>query len=180
MKDSKLILPNKRKELFDKIIKIVKSYKIIVIEPKEIDEAVLSTDKNKNLNWLEAEKSAEIIKKLNPEKVILDCPSTNPKAYNDFVSGLLETKTQLVCEHKADAKYVIVGAASILAKVTRDGIIEEIKKKYGPVGSGYPSDPTTKEFIKHNFNRYPEIIRQSWATVKNLKKASAQSSLGNF
>jgi ribonuclease HII len=40
-------------------------------------------------------------------------------------------------------------AASILAKVTREEEVEKIKErytKYGDIGSGYPSDPKTKEF----------------------------------
>lgn len=180
VKDSKLILPARREKLFEKIKSIVKKYDILVVPPAEIDEVVESTDKKKNLNWLEAEKSVEIIKKLKPDKIILDCPSANPEAYNKFVNDLLETKTQMVCEHKADTKYTSVAAASILAKVTRDRIVREIREKYGPVGSGYPSDPTTKEFIRHNFNKYPEIFRHSWATLKKAKKEAAQSSIGEF
>ena len=51
VKDSKLLTPKKREALFPKIQQLCK-YKILIIEPKEIDEAVLSD--HLNLNWLAA------------------------------------------------------------------------------------------------------------------------------
>ena len=68
VKDSKLLTKEKREELFKKIIKTVKKYKIIIIPPKEIDNALESD--HLNLNWLEAHKSAEIINRLKPNKAI--------------------------------------------------------------------------------------------------------------
>ncbi|GEM_PF-392437 len=133
VKDSKLLTPKKREQLFPKIQKIC-AYKIIIIEPQEIDNAVQSQELN--LNWLEAIKSAEILKELKPNKAILDCPSPNIAKYTAYVKNKLEdTSITVICEHKADVNHKIVGAASVLAKVTRDRIIEEIKKKYGELGS---------------------------------------------
>ena len=77
----------------------VKQYKIIITSPKEIDDAL--NDENLNLNWLEAIKAADIINELKPEKVILDAPSNNIKAYTDYTKKLLKTKTILKAEHKA-------------------------------------------------------------------------------
>ena len=57
VKDSKLLTKQQRNALYDKIIKIVKKYKIIITEPEEIDKAVKG-ENNLNLNWLEADKSA--------------------------------------------------------------------------------------------------------------------------
>lgn len=178
VKDSKLLTPKQREVLFDKIKKIVKKYEILIISPQEIDLAVLS--KEDNLNWLEAKKSAEIIKKLKPDKAILDCPSTNIKAYKDYMNELLKDKTEIVAEHKADAKYPVVSAASILAKVTRDAEIKKLEQKYGKLGSGYPADPVTHKFLQENFNKHPEILRHSWATIKNLKNGAKQSKLDGF
>src|SRR3989338_9160258 len=78
VKDSKLLSQTRREELFKEIIKIVKDYKIIKIYPEEIDKALFSN--TSNLNNLEGEKMAEIINYLRPEKVIVDCPSTNKKS----------------------------------------------------------------------------------------------------
>lgn len=179
VKDSKLILPNKRNFLFGEIKKMAKGYEILSSSPKEIDDTLFSEDMN--LNKLEALKSAMIINKLKPDKVILDCPGTNIEKYVDSVKLFLKhKKVKIVAEHKADYKYPVVGAASILAKVTRDGEIEKLKKKYGELGSGYPSDQITKEFIKKNFEKHPEIFRKSWKTFQNLKKAKEQKGLNNF
>ena len=112
VKDSKLLTKKKRKELFNKIIKTVKKHKIIIMPPKEIDDALFSDDLN--LNWLEAHKSAEIINRLKPNKAILDCPSNNTKAYSSYVKELLKEKVELVVEHKADVKYPEVSAAYLL------------------------------------------------------------------
>jgi ribonuclease HII len=179
VKDSKLISPSKREYLFEKVKKIAKGYEILEVSPKEIDEAVLSEEMN--LNKLEAIKSAIIINKLKPDKAILDSPSVNTEAYKEYVKTFLKNKdVELVVENKADYKYLSVGAASILAKVTRDRGIEKLKKKYGNLGSGYPSDPTTKEFIKNNFEKCPEIFRKSWKTFQNLVKNKEQKGLGQF
>ena len=179
VKDSKLLAPKQREKLFYEIIKLADSYKIYIVNPQEIDDAV--TSDSTNLNWLEGDYSAKIINDLKPDKAILDCPSNNIKAYADYVKGKLKAKTELISEHKADANYPVVSAASILAKVTRDKAIQKIIDKINkPVGSGYPSDPNTKKFIKENYKLHPEIFRKSWQTYKDLIKQKQQSSLGDF
>ncbi len=178
-KDSKLLTPKRRSELEKKIKQVVKDYKIIKVSPKEIDNAVES--KTLNLNWLEAIKCAEIINSLKPNTVFLDCPSNNINAFSDYLKNYLDNKKiSLTCSHKADQKYIIVSAASILAKTTRDSEIEKIKEKIGiNFNSGYPSDEKTQEFLKKYHNKFPEIFRKSWASYKNIKKAK-QKSLAEF
>lgn len=170
VKDSKLLTPRQREHLFDKILKVVKDKAITIISPKEIDEAVSS--ETINLNWLEAIKTAEMINKLKPDKVILDCPSPNTNAYADYVRKHLKNKDiEILAEHKADVKYPIVSASSIIAKVTRDREIEKIKKEIGiDFGSGYPADPVTQKFLKENYNNYPNIFRKTWSSFKRLGK----------
>ena len=117
---------------------------------------------------------------MKPDKAILDCPSTNVKAYKQYVEKLLKGKVELVAEHKADVNYPVVAAASILAKVTRDREIEKIKKKVGNVGSGYPADPVTKAFLEKNWDKHPKIFRKTWAAYKNVAKKKGQKGLGEF
>jgi ribonuclease HII len=82
---------------------------------------------------------------------------------------------EIIAMHKADAVYPVVSAASIIAKVRRDELIECLKKEWGmDFGSGYPSDPKTKEFLlkwgqTHN-GEFPGIVRQSWKTVENIRE----------
>jgi len=180
VKDSKLLENNKREMLFDKIINVAKTTRIINIEPKEVDDAVLSKD-NMNLNWLEAKKSAEIINEFKPDVVILDCPHPIPKKYEEYVRNLLDNPDiNIICEHKADTNYPTCSAASILAKVTREREMDKIKQKYGETGPGYPSNKTTQEFIKANFEKHPEIFRKSWKTFQNLVKNKSQKKLKQF
>jgi len=178
VKDSKLHTKKQRENLFEQIIKTVKGYKIIKIYPKEIDFALNSPDLN--LNKLEALKFAEIINYLKPDKAIIDCPSPNINSYKEFLESHLTVKTNLIVEHKADLNHVIVAAASILAKYTRDKEVEEIEKKYGPIGSGYMSNPICQEFTKNNWEKHPEIFRHSWTPYKNHKNNKHQKSLQDF
>ncbi len=179
-KDSKLLTPKQREYLYKKIIAIVKDYKVEILSPKMIDDALNSPDLN--LNWLEALTSAKIINKLKPDKVILDCPSNNIKAYSDYVMKHLDNKKiELIAEHKADLNHPVVGAASIIAKVLRDKEIEKIKKIIKVnFGSGYPSDPITQEFLKKNYKKYKQYFRQTWSTYTEVKNQAGQKKLGEF
>ena len=179
VKDSKLILPKKREELFEKIKKIAKRFEIMVLSPQDIDAALIDPDHN--LNWLEADTTADVINKLKPEKVIVDCPSNNVDEYKEYIREQLNVDCELVVEHKADLNHLVVGAASILAKVTRDRAIAEIKEQVGKdIGSGYPADPVTKEFISENYDKHPEIFRKTWQTYKDVVARKEQKGLDEF
>ena len=181
VKDSKLLTKNQRENLFGKIKDISKKYKLVIVEPQEIDRAVHYHD-GLNLNKLEARKSAEILNELNPDKAIIDAPSNNINKYKKYLMGFVKNKNiELLLEHKADVNYPVVSAASILAKVTRDYEVEKIKKQISiDFGSGYMTDPKTVEFLKNNFEEYPELFRKSWFPYKNLLNQKFQKSLAEF
>ena len=181
VKDSKLLTKNQREFLFDKIKDVSAKYKLIVIEPQEIDRAVYYHD-GLNLNKLEAQKSAEILNELAPDKAIIDTPSNNIKSYKKYLLKYVKNKdVELVMEHKADFNYPVVSAASILAKVTRDNETDKLKKQIGiDFGSGYMTDPKTVEFLKNNFEKYPELFRKSWFPYKDLLNQKFQKSLSDF
>jgi ribonuclease HII len=169
VKDSKLLSPSTR-ERIAKVLQEKYKFFTVVISPIEIDGAT-GNGKTKNLNWLEAEKAAVIVNSLKPDKVIIDCPSPNLKAYTAFITERLDHKEnrQVVCEHKADLHYVVVGAASVIAKVARDQEIEKIRKHLGvDFGSGYMADLKTKAFVEKYWNKHPEVFRHSWAPYKKL------------
>jgi ribonuclease HII len=87
---------------------------------------------------------------------------------------LAEPGVRLVAENKADEKYPVVSAASIIAKVTRDSVIRELHGEYGDFGSGYPSDRRTVNFVIECYARmggFPEIVRKKWLTVRRLVAA---------
>lgn len=178
-KDSKLLSHGQREKIFEKL-KQECEYKIIILQPSEIDHAL--NDPAMNLNKLEAKTSALLINELNPIKVILDCPSNNITAYKNLVRSMIKNKkTIIIAEHKADLNHEIVGAASILAKVTRDREIEKIKKKIGvDFGSGYPSDPKTVAFLAKHWDKYPEIFRKTWTTYRKVADSMKQKGLNDF
>ncbi|MFC1647952.1 ribonuclease HII [Nanoarchaeota archaeon] len=178
VKDSKLLTPKRREQLYKAITDLCK-YEIIIVPPEEVDEAVESS--STNLNWLEAEKMALLIDKIKPDKVILDAPSSSLESYEQHIKGLLKFQPKnLIAKHKADRDHPIVAAASVLAKVTRDWEIQKIKDKYNiDFGSGYPSDPKTIAFLKKNWDKYP-IFRKSWETWKQVANSKSQKSLGEF
>ncbi|MCC7574629.1 ribonuclease HII [Candidatus Woesearchaeota archaeon] len=181
VKDSKLITPSNRKIILEKI-KNMCYHETIIIEPGEIDDAL--NNEEMNLNKLEGVTSANLInelqKKITINKTILDCPSNNIKAYKEYVSERIKNKTEIIAEHKADLNHVIVGAASIIAKVTRDEIIEEIKKQNNiEFGSGYPSDPRTIDFLKKNWNKY-DFFRKTWSTYKKVAMNKTQKALNEY
>lgn len=184
IKDSKLLSPRQREELFDIVLKAVKSHKIIIISPQMIDLAL--DDPSMNLNHLEAKTSAEIIEILKPDRAVLDCPSNNIRAYTDKVRYFMKDESnrdsiELVAEHKADLNHPIVSAASIIAKVTRDREVDKIKRELGiDFGSGYPSDPKTVKFIKDNWAKHDKIFRKTWSSYKKYLEKSGQASLGDF
>lgn len=172
-KDSKLLTHPQRISLAGLIRKNIIKEHLEIAFPDEIDAAVLGTE---NLNTLEARKMAGVINKLNDKTkkitVIVDCPSINTETWRSKLMSFIEhpSNLQVMCEHKADFNHPVVSAASILAKVAREEEVDKIKKKYGNIGSGYPSDPFTQAFIKENAERLKDsgIFRKSWKTWQDL------------
>ena len=179
-RDSKLMTREEREELYPKLLSVLSEYKVIIIQPSEIDKAVHGHD-GLNLNRLEAHKQAEILNEFNPDKAIIDCPSNNIDSYRIYVKKLLKNKKiDLILEHKAE-RYPLVAAASIIAKVTGDKEVELIKKNIGiDFGSGYMSDPKTVEFLKNNFEKFPELFRKSWFPYQELVSKKFQKNLSDF
>jgi len=180
VKDSKLIQNHHMERYAKKILDIIEDHKIIVIQPQEIDAAL--NNPNLNLNWLEAIKAAEIINTLKADRVIVDSPSNNLSAFQAYLENLFQYKPKEVrCEHKADANYLSVAAASILAKDAREKEVKKLKEFIGiDFGSGYPADPKTQKFIKDYHAQFPEIFRQTWQTYKDVLAGKKQKKLDDF
>jgi len=183
VKDSKQLSSEAREELFERIREVVHDFRIEVIEPDAIDLSLQSA--NTNLNWLEAETSARMVSELDPDVIILDCPSPNTAAYREFVlerlSEAVRKKATLLAEHKADVNHIIVSAASVIAKVIRDRHIEHIIQEIGiDCGSGYMSDPKTQKFLENYHDKYPHLFRKGWQSYKNVEEKKKQKRLGEF
>ena len=114
--DSKKLTATKREELYDEIMEKAVATGIGMVPPQRIDE----------INILQAtyEAMREAISKLNPSPDIL---------LNDAVT-IPEVTIPQVPIIKGDAKSISIGAASIIAKVTRDRLMveyDQILPEYG-------------------------------------------------
>ena len=118
---------------------------------------------------------AKVISKLSPSIAFVDSCDVNPHRFGKEISKLT-FRSKIKSYHHADSKFVVVSAASILAKVSRDRAITKLKKKYN-IGSGYPSDPKTKAFVKKSIKRNESLtfIRKSWKPVQILMKNKKSS-----
>lgn len=167
VKDSKRLTPNRRTILSRKLRKMFE-YEIVIISAREIDELRVN---GINLNEIEKNAMENIILKLKPEKTIVDAIDVKAERFQENLCN--DTCCNVVAEHKADDKYIEVSAASIIAKAERDAHINEINRDYvnfGGIGSGYPSDPTTKKFLtNYIYDEMPDFVRKSWATVAKMK-----------
>ena len=177
--DSKKIKPKERQEMFEWIIENSKSrgweYHIYTSTPAEIDHAMSL----ESLNQHEVNIFSHCISKLNcSEKggtVFLDACDVNAERFGSNVRSQISKwidsgAWKIESMHGADEMFAVVGAASILAKVTRDLSIEEIERKIGfPIGSGYPSDPVTQKALPLLLEgeKPHDELRWKWATVEN-------------
>ena len=114
--DSKALSLKKREELFEIIKRDAIAYGIGIVSPEKIDE----------VNIYEATKIAmkEAIKNLNHKYDLILTDAMPLKGLESEVIPII----------KGDAKAINIAAASILAKVTRDHIMDELDEKYPEYG----------------------------------------------
>ncbi len=128
--DSKKLSPQKRDELYQIIMEKAVSVGIGMVSPQRIDE----------INILQAtyEAMRQAIEKLNPQPDIL---------LNDAVTipGVMMKQVPII---KGDAKSISIGAASIVAKVTRDRLMEEYDNIMPEYGFAKNKGYGTKEHIE--------------------------------
>jgi ribonuclease HII len=163
--DSKQLTRDQREALAPQIEALAEQTHLVVFEAQELSE---------NLTQVELRAMAKIINTLWAERVTLDLP-VGPRAERNFRQSLQKKLTcdvsELITENKADSKFLIVGAASILAKVKRDALVRELHKEYGDFGWGYPGELKTREFLQdwhERHGRLPSCARMKWKTVQRM------------
>ncbi|MCH7967482.1 MAG: ribonuclease HII [Nitrosopumilus sp.] len=165
VKDSKKLSPKLREYLYNKIIEIADDYYITKISPRSIDASV----KKHCLNNLEAKYMAKVVSKLNSNISYIDSCDVNPRRFGQEISKLSDNH-KIKSYHHADSRFVIVSAASILAKVTRDRAITKLRKNYN-LGSGYPSDSVSVKFVTKYYkinHVMPSFVRKSWKPIQRI------------
>lgn len=181
VKDSKMLSPDRRESLA-KEIKQCSTYTIRVFTAEEMDEMRAE----KSLNQIEAELFASIIDELcdNMTTAYLDAASTDEEKFERMVSDFLEDEFDIISRHAADESYPCVSAASIIAKTKRDQKMKDIEEKLdSEIGSGYPSDMRTKNFLNRwaeEKGELPPYTRKSWQTAKEVMNRVKTKSLDDF
>lgn len=178
VRDSKQLAPKERERLYAKIRRRCK-VATVSIDAQEID--AIRTEMT--MNACVARAHAQVITKLAPSRAIVDACDVNCFRYAEMVKAHLSPACEIISEHHADERFMVVSAASIVAKVVRDREITKLAKKYGEIGSGYPSDPVTIRWLTGYIWEHPlppPIARRSWKTVENLLAKKTQRSLLDF
>ncbi len=184
VRDSKKLTPNRREILAKKIREIAEKYEIIIISASDIDDM----RKVMTLNELEVSAFGKVIEKLRPDVCYVDSADVNQERFGADILAKLSFTPKIISKHKADDTYPVVGAASIIAKTTRDEnvrkIAQELEKKLNlSLGSGYPADPITKNFLKTWIKTYGELpphTRRSWETAQRLMKENKTRKLDDY
>lgn len=136
------------------------------VSPAQIDAG--------NLNTLEEEVIADLIRTHAPDVVVVDAlghPKTLPKVLERLRQAVGPECPPITMEPKADLNHPVVGAASIFAKVHRDARLDDYRQAWGTLGSGYPSDPATRAWLTahaRSGDAWPEFVRTRWGTVRDI------------
>ncbi len=178
-RDSKLLTPLKREEVYARLGTLARLGSI-EIPPGEIDRHV----RQGKLNELEARAFGEVVRPFAPARVHVDACDTDPRRFGRRVAHHAGRGLTVVARHHADRDDPVVGAASIVAKVRRDRAIRELAERLGAeLGSGYPSDRRTVDFVRGLLRPGavpPDWLRLSWRTTQRVITARPARSLDRF
>jgi ribonuclease H len=140
-----------------------------------------------NLNEISHNAAIEMIRNVieagyNVKEIYVDTVGP-PSSYQAKLKNFFPL-IDIVVSKKADSIYPIVSAASIVAKVTRDRILEgwlfeeddSVVKDGRTWGSGYPSDARTRIWMKSNIDKvfgFPNVMRFSWKPCVQILQSAA-------
>jgi ribonuclease HII len=172
VKDSKALTPKRRGMLAKVITGLVDKIEIRTVTAAEIDGL---RGRGISLNEIEVQQFASVLSILRPKTAFLDAADVKAERFGHSIgsrSGLAALGCEVISEHKADSKFPIVSAASIIAKEERERIVTGLHRKYGDFGSGYPSDSKSIDFIRklvEQGKELPIIVRKSWESVRRIQ-----------
>ncbi|BAS26945.1 ribonuclease HII [Limnochorda pilosa] len=173
-RDSKQVPREQRAAVLARIEAVAFHSRVVLVPPERIQDDTLTR--------LELEAFAALIGERPADRIFLDVPAP-PRGIARFLEALehrVGRPLPLVGENRADQTYPIVGAASILAKVTRDRELDALREAYGDVGWGYPGEPRVKRFLEEWYRRegcFPPVVRSRWSTAREIAAALDQGRL---
>ncbi|MEF8886418.1 MAG: ribonuclease HII [Haloarculaceae archaeon] len=175
--DSKGIPAQRRERLASAVREAADAVAVVEIPVERIDDP--ETDMNELTVLAHSETLADAA---GPDdEAVVDAGDTNAVRFERRVER--RAPPTIRAEHGADEAHAIVGAASIVAKSAREAHVADLAAEYGDVGSGYPSDQTTRTFLRRYVDEHgslPACARESWQTSRDVLAARDQASLGEF
>ncbi len=140
--DSKKLSEKKREKFYDILMKDAISIGIGVVDEKEIDKV------NIYQATKEAMKEAVDNMKIKPEHILVDAMP-------------LELDIPTTSIIKGDAKSITIAAASVIAKVTRDRMLDELDKIYPMYdlkhNKGYPTKKHLEAISEYGITKYHRL-----------------------
>lgn len=172
VRDSKLLSDSRRRHLAPRLRALLQVAETRAIPPATLDGA--------SLNALGTAMILTLAEAHRPDVLIVDAPvpPAGLPAYRRSLREGLAARglpdCELIAENEADRNHPLCAAASILAKVERDDILASIEGELGePLGSGYPSDPATQQWLARTWSThraFPAFVRHKWDTVRRVRE----------
>ncbi len=140
--DSKKLSEKKREKFYEILMKDAISIGIGIVDEKEIDKV--------NIYQATKEAMAQAVDnmKIKPEHILVDAMPLE-----------LEIPTTSII--KGDAKSITIAAASVIAKVTRDRMLDELDKIYPMYdlkhNKGYPTKKHLEAISKYGITKYHRL-----------------------
>ncbi|MFB6110566.1 MAG: ribonuclease HII [Halodesulfurarchaeum sp.] len=179
--DSKTLTPERRTELARELAR----EPAVSIGVGEVPVAEID-DPETDMNTLTVAAHARALRavEIAGESGHVDAGDVNAERFGRRVADRLDVDVSITAEHGADERRPLVSAASVIAKVSRDAHVEAIGVEYGTdVGSGYPGDERTRDFLSGHLERtgeLPACARHTWQTCRDLKNERGQTGLEEF
>lgn len=178
-RDSKVLTPRERERVYRDLPALGRCA-AVALSPREIDRFVARG----RLNELEARTFGALVSRLHPDEARVDACDVDARRFAREVARWSRVPVRVVARHHADRDDVVVGAASIVAKVRRDRAIARLRQRLGDdLGSGYPSDRRTVDFLRSHLSsgeKPPTWVRTSWATMQRVKPARPGRTLEGY
>lgn len=165
-RDSKLVPRARRLAVVRALAAAGARGRVVVIPAAAVD--------GDSLTSLELAAAASLVDRLGPERVVVDAPVA-PLAVGRFVAALsarcAAPPPAIDAFPKADRDHPAVAAASLLAKVVRDGYVVALRQRFGDFGWGYPGEPKVRQYLASwlaEEGTLPPICRTRWRCVTDL------------
>ena len=178
--DSKRLSPNRRESLAREL----REHPEIAVGVHEVPVERIDdpqTDMNRLTVAAHASAAGQVV--AEGDQILADACDTSEARFADRLDRQLDSDATVRAEHGADETHAVVAAASVVAKVRRDAHVARLADRHGELGSGYPSDPTTRAFLEAYVDEHgtvPPCARESWSTCETLLAAREQAGLGEF